>query len=333
MMSLPNFEDVENAAERISRYVFRTPVLTSSTLDSLLHGAKCFLKCENFQRGGSFKFRGAFSALSGISSEQQARGVVAFSSGNHAQAVALAGKLLGVSTTIVMPHDAPAIKMKATRSYGGNVVIYNRHTEDRAAIGRDLAERHNLTLIHPYDNRLVIAGQGTATKELIDEVGALDYLFVCVGGGGLISGASLAAKKLSPHCKVFGVEPEKGNDAQMSLKEGRIVQIPLPDTIADGAQTLHIGELTFALMKTHVEAIVTVSDQELVACMAFLAERMKIVVEPTGCLGLAGLLKMVREGLLKVEGCRVGVIISGGNVDLAKFAHLIQQGGFEPLMN
>ena len=325
---LPTFMDVLDAASRLNNQAFKTPILSSTTLNELkLKGARCFFKCENFQRSGAFKFRGAFSALGELDEDKKSRGVVAFSSGNHAQAVALSGSILGIKTTIVMPLDAPELKVKATQSYGGNIVFYDRHTEDRVAIGRRLADEHGLTLIHPYDNKWVIAGQGTAAKELFDEVGSLDYLFVCVGGGGLISGSALSAKALSPQCRIYGVEPEAGNDAQMSLQSGSIVKIATPITIADGAQTQYIGDLTFEIMKSHVEGIITVTDEELINCMRFFAERMKIIVEPTGCLGLAGLLKLAENpppGFSLDSNTKIGVIVSGGNVDLIRFADLIK---------
>lgn len=325
---LPTFDDVLVAASRLNDQVFRTPILSSSTLNTYkLKGAQCFLKCENFQRSGAFKFRGAFTALSELSEEKKSRGVVAFSSGNHAQAVALSGNILGIKTTIVMPSDAPELKVKATQSYGGNIVFYDRQKEDRVAIGRRLADEHGFTLIHPYDNKWVIAGHGTAAKELFEEVGPLDYLFVCVGGGGLISGSALSTKALSPQCRIFGVEPVAGNDAQMSLQSGSIVKIATPVTIADGAQTQYIGDLTFEIMRTHIEGIITVTDEELVDCMHFFAERMKIIVEPTGCLGLAGLLKLAADpppGFSLDSNTKVGVIVSGGNVDLIRFGELIK---------
>lgn len=325
---LPTFTDIVDAASRLRGFAHTTPVLQSTTANELLRlrNINCYFKCENFQRIGAFKFRGAYAAMTQLSTTQKINGVICFSSGNHAQAVALSGKLLGIKTTIVMPHDSPELKVKATLSYGGNIIFYDRKLEDRDLIGRSLAEKHDLTLIHPYDNKYVISGQGTVAKELFEEVGELDYLFVCVGGGGLISGSSLSARALSPNCKVIGVEPEAGNDAQQSLKEGRIVHIKTPDTIADGAQTQHIGELTFEIMKTHVHEIITVSDRELIESMKFFAERMKIIVEPTGCLGFAGLLKYALSNPLafKDDGARVGVIVSGGNVDLSRFAALIQ---------
>jgi threonine dehydratase len=274
-------------------------------------GASVYFKCENFQRVGAFKFRGAYNALSRFSAAQKRAGAVAFSSGNHAQAVALAAKLLGMPALIVMPSDAPPAKLAATRGYGAEVVLYERMSEDREALARRLVAERGGTLIAPFDNSEVIAGQGTAAKELFEEVGPLDFLFVCVGGGGLISGCALAAAELSPACKVIGVEPEAGNDAQQSLRAGHIVRIPVARTIADGAQTPALGELTFPIIKRLVSDIVTVSDAQLLAQMRLFATRMKIVVEPTGCLAAAAVLNKV----VPVAGKRVGVIISGGNAD------------------
>lgn len=320
-LQLPDYRDVAAAAQRIADYANRTPVMTSRTLDER-YSAQLFLKCENFQRMGAFKFRGAMNALQQFSPAQKRAGVVAFSSGNHAQAIALAAKLLGVPATIVMPHDAPAAKVAATRDYGGKVVFYDRYTEDREQIGRDLSQQHGFTLIPPYDHPHVIAGQGTAAKELIEEVGPLDALFVCLGGGGLLSGSALAARHLSPGCKVYGVEPEAGNDGQQSFRCGSIVHIETPKTIADGAQTQHLGQYTFPLIQQHVDDILTVSDDELVASMKFLAERMKMVVEPTGCLGFAA----ARNAMAQLRGKKVGIIISGGNVDMSRYSALLGTG-------
>ena len=274
---LPTYADVTAAAQRLAGHAHRTPVITSRTVDEDL-GAQVFFKCENLQRMGAFKFRGAFNALSRFTPEQRAAGVVAFSSGNHAQAVALSARLLGIPATIVMPKDAPAAKVAATQGYGGQVVFYDRYTEDREQIGRDLAQRHGLTLIPPYDHPDVIAGQGTAVKELLEETGPLDALFVPLGGGGLLSGSALAARALAPDCKVYGVEPEAGNDGQQSLRRGEIVRIDTPKTIADGAQTQYLGQHTFAIIRRDVDDILTASDAELVECMGFMASRMKLVV-------------------------------------------------------
>lgn len=317
-LPLPSYDDVAAAAARIAGHAHRTPVLTSRTLDELL-GARVFLKCENLQRMGAFKFRGAFNALSRFDAARRKAGVVAFSSGNHAQAIALAARLLDIPATIVMPHDAPAAKVAATRGYGGQVVHYDRYTEDREQIGRDLAERHGLTLIPPYDHADVLAGQGTAAKELFEETGPLDALFVPLGGGGLLSGTALATRALSPDCALYGVEPEAGNDGQQSLRAGRIVHIDTPQTIADGAQTQHLGGITFPIIQRDVTDILTASDAELVEAMGFLATRLKLVAEPTGCLGLAA----ARQRADQLRGRRVGIILSGGNVDMQRFCQLL----------
>lgn len=317
-MKLPDYNDVAAAAERIADFANKTPVMTSRTVNEEF-GAEVFFKCENFQRMGAFKFRGAMNALRQFTPQQRAAGVVTFSSGNHAQAIALSAKLLGIPATIIMPHDAPAAKVAATKGYGGNVVIYDRYSEDREKIGRELADKHGLTLIPPYDHPHVIAGQGTATKELIEEAGQLDVLFVCLGGGGLLSGSVLAARHLSPDCIVYGVEPEAGNDGQQSFRSGSIVHIDTPKTIADGAQTQHLGQYTFAIIQQNVNDILTVSDDELVASMKFIAERMKIVVEPTGCLGFAA----ARARKAELRGKKIGIIISGGNVDISRYGEFL----------
>jgi threo-3-hydroxy-L-aspartate ammonia-lyase len=316
---LPTYGDVVAAAARLDGHAHRTPVLRSRHVDALL-GAEVVFKCENLQRSGAFKFRGAFNALSRFTEAQRRAGVVAFSSGNHAQAIALSAQLLGVPATIVMPHDSPAIKLAATRGYGAEVVIYDRFTEDREAIGRRLASERGQTLIPPFDHADVIAGQGTATKELIDEVGALDYLFVPMGGGGLVSGSALAAHARSPRCQVYGVEPEAGNDGQRSFRTGSIVHIATPQTIADGAQTQQLGELTFAIVRRELADVLTASDAQLVEAMQLFAARMKLVVEPTGCLGLAA----ARHAGLPIRGRRVGIVISGGNIDLARYGELLR---------
>ncbi|WP_175963541.1 threo-3-hydroxy-L-aspartate ammonia-lyase [Burkholderia pyrrocinia] len=316
--TLPTYDDVAAAAARLEGHAHRTPVMTSRTIDEAL-GAQVFFKCENLQRMGAFKFRGAFNALSRFDAEQRRHGVVAFSSGNHAQAIALSARILGIPATIVMPQDAPAAKMAATRGYGGNVVTYDRYTEDREQIGRDLAEKHGLTLIPPYDHPDVIAGQGTAAKELFDEVGPLDAVFTPLGGGGLLSGTALATRALSPHAALYGVEPEAGNDGQQSFRSGAIVHIDTPRTIADGAQTQHLGNLTFPIIRRDVDDILTATDAELVDCMRFFATRLKIVVEPTGCLSFAAVRRMKDQ----LQGKRVGVVISGGNVDLENFCALV----------
>jgi len=271
---------------------------------------------------GAFKIRGAFNALSKFSQDQRRAGVVAFSSGNHAQAIALSARLLGIPATIVMPQDAPAAKIAATRGYGGQVVLYDRYKDDREQIGRELAAKHGLTLIPPYDHPDVLAGQGTAAKELFEEVGPLDDFFVPLGGGGLLSGCALATRALSPQCKLYGVEPAAGNDGQRSFRSGAIVHIEVPKTIADGAQTQHLGNITFPIIHRDVTDVLTATDAELVECMGFIASRMKLVVEPTGCLGFAAARQMREE----LRGKRVGVLLSGGNVDMARFASLLGGG-------
>jgi len=318
MLNLPTFDDVCAAAKELEGHAHRTPVMTSHTVNQELD-AQVFFKCENLQRMGAFKFRGAFNALSRFNAQQRRAGVVTFSSGNHAQGIALSASLLGIPATIVMPQDAPASKVAATRGYGGKVVLYNRYTDDREQIGRDLAQKHGLTLIPPYDHPDVIAGQGTAAKELFEEVGPLDAFFVCLGGGGLLSGSALVTRALAPDCKLYGVEPEAGNDGQQSFRTGAIVHIETPKTIADGAQTQHLGNLTFPIIRRDVDDILTVTDAQLVECMRFFAERMKIVVEPTGCLGFAAARNMKAD----LRGQRVGVLISGGNVDLERFCALL----------
>lgn len=319
-MKLPiTFDDVAAAHERLRGIAHRTPVLTSRTANERT-GAELFFKCESLQRMGAFKFRGAYNAIAQFTPEQKARGVITFSSGNHAQAIALSARLLGVKAVIVMPHDAPAVKVEATRGYGGEVVFYDRYTEDREALGKRLAAERGLTLIPPYDHAHVMAGQGTAAKELFEETGELDLLLTPLGGGGLLSGCATAAHAMSPGCTVIGVEPEAGNDGQRSFQSGQIVHIDTPKTLADGAQTQHLGELTFAVIRERVSEIVTVSDAELVDTMKFFASRMKLVVEPTGCLAAAAVL----HGKVDVRGKRVGVVISGGNVDLLRFAALVQ---------
>jgi threo-3-hydroxy-L-aspartate ammonia-lyase len=317
-LNLPTYADVEAAARRLQGHAHRTPVITSRTVDESL-GATVFFKCENFQRMGAFKFRGAFNALSRLDSAAKARGVIAFSSGNHAQAVALAARMLGIEATIVMPEDAPRSKVLATQGYGGRVVVYDRYRENREEIARRLSESGGAPIIPPYDHPDVIAGQGTAAAELFEQAGSLDSLFVCLGGGGLLSGSILSAKALAPGCKIYGVEPEAGNDGQRSLRQGSIVRIDVPKTIADGAQTQSLGRYTFEIIRRDVADILTAKDAELIDCMRFFAGRLKIVVEPTGCLGFAA----VRALGARLAGQRVGVIISGGNVDAAQYGALL----------
>lgn len=318
-LQLPTYDDVAAAARRLSGHAHRTPVLRSRTADALL-GAQLYFKCENFQRMGAFKFRGAFNALSQFTPAQRKTGVLAFSSGNHAQAIALSARILDMPAAILMPLDAPAAKLAATRGYGAQVITYDRFAEDRQAIGERLAAERGMTLIPPYDHPDVLAGQGTAAKELFDAVGELDHLFVCLGGGGLLSGSALAARALTPRCKIYGVEPEAGNDGQQSFRSGEIVHIDTPKTIADGAQTQFLGQYTFAIIRRDVDDILTATDDQLIVAMRFFAERMKMLVEPTGCLGFAG----AQHGGVPLQGARVGVIISGGNVDLARFAQLLE---------
>jgi threonine dehydratase len=312
------FSDIEQAAARIKGVAHRTPVLTSRTADAAT-GAQLFFKCENFQRTGAFKFRGAYNAISRFTDEQRRAGVLTYSSGNHAQAIALSASLLGISAAILMPHDAPALKIAATKGYGAEVIIYDRYRENREEIGRRLAQERGMTLVPPYDHPDVICGQGTAAMELIEDAGQLDVLLVCLGGGGLLAGSALATSAMSPNCRIIGVEPEAGNDGQQSLRSGAIVHIAVPDTIADGAMVTHIGEHNFDVIRREVDDIVTVSDSQLAATMKFFAERMKMIVEPTGCLGAAAAL----HGAVPVEGKKVGILISGGNVDLARFAGLV----------
>jgi len=318
-ITLPTYQDVVDAATRLEGAANVTPVLTSRTIDEEV-GAQVFFKCENYQRTGSFKFRGAYNSLAKFSEEQRRGGVVAFSSGNHAQGIALAARLLKIPATIVMPTDAPAAKVVATKDYGAEVVFYDRYTEDREAIGRALAEKHGMTLIPSYDHPDVLSGQGTAAKELFESVGQLDALFVGLGGGGMLSGTTLATRALAPECTLIGVEPEAGNDGQQSFNSGEIVHIDTPDTIADGAQTQHLGNYTFPIILNGVNRIVTVTDEELISAMKFFVQRMKIVVEPTGCLGLAAVRKFKDE----LQGKRVGVIITGGNIDIDKLGKFLQ---------
>ena len=306
------FADLAAAHQRIKPVAKRTPVLRSSTIDALT-GAQVHFKCENFQRMGAFKFRGGYNALSQLSPEQKQRGVVAFSSGNHAQAVALAGRLLGVPAVIVMPTDAPPVKLAATRGYGAEVVSYDASNEDRQKIAEQLAAERGLTLIPPFDHPHILAGQGTAAKELFEDTGPLDFLLVPCGGGGLLSGCSIAARHLSPHCKVIGVEPAAGDDGLRAFRAGKLVSVPLPQTIADGARTMSLGKLTFSIIRRNVHDFLTVTDEELLRWMFFLWERMKLVVEPTGALAAAALL----QGKIDAQGKKVGILISGGNVDLA----------------
>ncbi len=320
ILTLPTYQDIQAAAKRIAGLANRTPVMTSRTANEEF-GAELFFKCENFQRMGAFKFRGALNALAQFTPEQKKVGVIAFSSGNHAQGIALAAQILNIPATILMPLDAPEVKVAATKGYGANVITFDRYTQDREQLCQELAQKHGYTLIPPFDHPHIIAGQGTAAKELIEEVGELDALFVCLGGGGLLSGCALATRALSPNCMIYGVEPEAGNDAQQSFRSGKIVHINTPKTIADGAQTQHLGQYTFAIIQKNVDDILTVTDEQLIDRMKFYAERMKIVVEPTGCLSFAAALAQKD----KLKGKRVGIIVSGGNVDIQHFAQLISR--------
>ncbi|SOE13906.1 L-threonine ammonia-lyase [Streptomyces sp. 2323.1] len=312
------FDDVRDAARRLSGVAHRTPVLRSRTLDALV-GAEIHLKCENFQRVGAFKFRGAYNALSRLSAQQLARGVAAYSSGNHAQAVALAARELGSHAVIVMPEDAPASKVAATAGYGAEIVRYDRYTGDRNVLCRQLAEERGLTLIPPYDHPHVIAGQGTAALELIEETGPLDALLAPVGGGGLMAGSALAATALAPGIRMIGVEPAAGDDTRRSLAAGHPVTIPVPRTIADGQAVESPGELTFAVNRRLLDSVVLVSDDEIRAAMKLAFERLKIVTEPSGASALAALL----AGRIDPLPPRVGVIISGGNVGVERFLELL----------
>jgi len=312
------YDDVAAAAARLEGVAHRTPVATSSQFDALT-GAQAFFKCENLQRMGAFKFRGAYNALAQLAGDERKRGVVAFSSGNHAQAVALAGKLLGIPAVIVMPADAPAVKVAATRGYGAEVVFYDRASgQDRDQVARGIAADRGAALIPPFDHAAVIAGQGTATQELLEDVGPLDDLFVCCGGAGLLSGSAIAAHHLSPGIRVIGVEPAAGDDVARSFRTKTLQRVENPQTIADGARTQSAGAITFPLVLKHVQDVITVTDAELVEAMRFLWERMKLVVEPTGALATAGVL----SGPIGVRDRRVGIIISGGNVDLKAAAAL-----------
>ncbi|HTQ77563.1 MAG TPA: threo-3-hydroxy-L-aspartate ammonia-lyase [Burkholderiales bacterium] len=305
------FADVEAAHRRIALHARRTPALTSATVDALT-GARVHFKCENLQRMGAFKFRGAYNAMAQLGAGERRRGVLAFSSGNHAQAIALAGRLLDVPATIVMPSDAPRVKVEATRGYGAELVFYRRN-ENREEIASRIAAERGLTLIPPFDHPHVIAGQGTAAKELIEDAGPLDLLLVPCGGGGLLSGCAIAAKHLSPGCRVVGVEPAAGDDATRSFRSKQLQTIPVPETIADGARTTSLGALTFPLVLRYVDDMLTVTDEALLDSMFWLWQRMKLVVEPTGMLAACALLGRKVEA----HGMRVGVILSGGNVDLA----------------
>jgi len=319
-----SLEDVEAAAARLKGIAHRTPVLTSRTVDRVA-GGTLLLKAENFQRGGAFKLRGAYNRISSLSSRERARGVVTYSSGNHAQAVAIAAGLVGTTAVVVMPADAPESKLAATRAYGAEVVLYDRYREDRERLGAELAEARGLTLVPPYEDPLVMAGQGTAALELLENAGDLDVLVVPVGGGGLIAGSATAAKALRPGIRVVGVEPEAADDTRRSLEAGTRVRLPeTPRTIADGLQVDTPGALSFEVNKRLVDQIVVVSDRQIIDAMLFLFERMKAVVEPSGAAGVAAIL----AGAVDVAGARAGVILSGGNISAARFSRLT--GAREP---
>ncbi len=312
------FADIQAAAHRIRGVAHRTPVLTSRTLDALL-GCSVFMKAENLQRMGAFKFRGGYNSVNALSDAQRARGVVAFSSGNHAQAVALAAQLHGCKATIVMPHDTPSLKLAATRGYGAEVILYDRYKEDRAAIATALVQERRATLIPPFDYLPVMAGQGTAALELIEDAGSLDALIVCAGGGGFLSGCAVAAKHLLPQIEVFGAEPARGNDMQQSLRAGKIVSIDVPRTICDGQQTQAVGKHPFEVIQALVKDVLTATDPQVVDAMRFVFERMKLVLEPSGACALAALMSQ-RE---QFKGQRVGITLSGGNIGLDRFAALV----------
>jgi len=325
--SLPvTYTDIEAASQRLAGVGNRTPVITSKTVNELTK-AQVFFKCENFQRTGSFKFRGAYNALAQLSEAQKQQGVLTYSSGNHAQAIALSGKLLGIATTIVMPQDAPEVKLAATRGYGAQVILYDRATTTREQLAQQLASDRQLTIIPPYDHPQIIAGQGTAAKELLEEVPQLDLLLVCCGGGGLLSGCAIATKNKpnttnspSSNLRVIGVEPEQADDAKRSFYSKKLQTVHNPDTIADGARTPSLGKFTFPLVLHYVDDMVTVSEAAILRTMFFLWERLKIVVEPTGALAASALL----EGALTIPEARIGVIISGGNVDLKQISQLVK---------
>ena len=316
------FDDVARAHQRIGGHARRTPALTSATVDALT-GASVFFKCENFQRMGAFKFRGAYNALAQLTPGQKRGGVLAYSSGNHAQAVALAGTLLGVNTAIVMPLDAPQVKLDATRGYGAEVITYDPATSTREKLAACIAGERGMSVIPPYNHAQVVAGQGTAAKELIEEAGPLDYLLVPCGGGGLLSGCAVAASRWSPGCKVIGVEPEAGDDATRSFRSRTLQTCHNPDTIADGARTPSLGTITFPLVLHYVHDMLTVSDAALLRSLFWIWERMKIVIEPTGALAATALLESKLDGRHDYKGRRVGVVVSGGNADIKALCRLL----------
>ena len=313
-----NLTDIQTAAARLKGVAHRTPILTSTTLNAML-GCEVFMKAENFQRMGAFKFRGGYNAINALTDAERARGVLAFSSGNHAQAVALAARLHGCTATILMPADAPQAKLDATREYGAEVITYDRYTEDRSALAKHYAEARNAVLIPPYDYLPVMAGQGTCGLEIAEEVPNLDALIVCTGGGGFLSGCTMGAKGVQPKIKLFGAEPEAGNDVQQAFRSGEIVTIPVPKTICDGQQTQAVGIHPFEVIREHVTDILTTPDATVIKAMRFAFERMKIVLEPSGACALAALMTH-REQFAKQ---RVAVTLSGGNIDLPRFIKLL----------
>lgn len=320
-----SYKDIEQAAQRLQGKAHYTPVLTSETIDQRTQ-SQVFFKCENFQRTGSFKFRGAYNALVQLTQAQQHQGVLAYSSGNHAQAIALAGKLLQIPTTIVMPSDAPEVKQAATRGYGAEVILYDRRTTDRENLAQHIAQERGLTLIPPYDHPHIIAGQGTTARELIEQVGELDLLLVGCGGGGLLSGCAISVNQLSPQCQVIGVEPKRADDATRSFYSRTLQTVDHPDTIADGVRTPCLGKFTFPLVLHYVHDMVTVSDAAILRAMFWLWERLKIVVEPTGALAAAAVL----EGIVHQPAARIGVILTGGNVDLKQAGKLFTRAYEKP---
>lgn len=314
------FDQIIAANKRLKGYANKTPVLSSNTLNKQL-GAEIYFKCENFQKIGAFKFRGAFNCISQLSEQEKKCGIIAFSSGNHAQAVALVGKMLGIKTTIVMPNNAPQVKLAATKGYGADVIIYDTQTQTREDVTQKIQDENGYSLIAPFDNRHIIAGQGTAAYELNTKIKDLNKLLVPCGGGGLLSGSAIATKGLNPDCEVIGIEPKNADDATQSFYTGKLVSQPNPDTIADGTRTASLGNITFPLIQEYVDAMKTVSEQAITQAVAFHLLRMKIVVEPSGALGLAALLSQAVE---TVPGEKIGVIISGGNIDPSTLAHILE---------
>jgi threonine dehydratase len=312
------FDDVRAAAARLAGVAHRTPILRSHGLDELT-GAELALKAESFQRIGAFKFRGAYNHLAALPSADRARGVLTTSSGNHSQAVALAARLLDVRAVVLMPEDAPAAKLAATRGYGAEVLTFDRYRQDREQVTADTASRLGLHVVHAYDDALVIAGQGTVALELIEETGPLDVLVVCVGGGGLLAGCSVATRSLSPSCHIVGVEPADRPAAREARRAGHPVKVPVVPTIADGQQTASVGARNCAIITHGVDDVVGVTDDEILVAMRYLFDRLKVVVEPSGASALGAIL----AGRVEVAGRRVGVTLSGGNIDVARFTELL----------